>query len=107
MCDKSYKLGGSDKLIKLDALKLKGVCLFRLGNLIDSVGALAKAKILEAQIQEEEEERRRKTIFKNSDDEIIGSYFTRKDFIMIRRYQKRTNSFLLKRHIRMRPPQKS
>ena len=48
----------NDTEIKLDALNLQGVCLFRLGRLIESVKILFKGKMLKKRLDDEEEERR-------------------------------------------------
>jgi len=40
LCDKAYALGRDDKEIIVDAMNLKGICLFRLGNLIEAVKML-------------------------------------------------------------------
>lgn len=43
MCSRAYELGakdGKDREIMLDSLKLKGVCLYRLGELIEAVKVL-------------------------------------------------------------------
>lgn len=57
-CDKAIEVGGSDKEIIMDAYNLKGICLFRLGSLIDAVKALYKARKIKAKIDAEIEERR-------------------------------------------------
>lgn len=46
MCDMAINLSkeGSDKEILVDALKMKGVCEFRLGRLIKSVEVLYRAR---------------------------------------------------------------
>ena len=105
MCDRACQLAGSDKEIMLDALKLKGICLFRLGKLIDSVSSIYKAKVIENRIREEEESRRLARMKQEEEDEVLG-YFTRKDLLMVKRLSRRSKSFLHKRHIRIRPPSK-
>ena len=77
MCDKAYELGGHDKEIMLDALKLKGMCLFRLGELIKSVKVLYKARMLQRKINEEIEARRRAR--EKHEVEEIDGYFTIRD----------------------------
>ena len=46
MCSEAIKLGGNDQEIILDALKLKGVCWFRLGELRRSVEVLTKHQMM-------------------------------------------------------------
>jgi len=81
MCCVAYDLGakdGKDKEIMLDALKLIGICLYRLGELIKSVKVLSKARMIQQQIYEEIEERRRARENRVV-DEVIG-YFTQMDY---------------------------
>ena len=92
MCSRAYELGakdGKDKEIMLDALKLKGICLYRLGELIESVKVLYKARMLQTKIWEEIEERRRAREHREV-DEVIG-YFTAKDYKNFNK--KRSKSF--------------
>lgn len=92
MCSIAYDLGardGRDKEIMLDALKLKGICLYRLGELIKSVKVLHKARILQAKIEEEIEERRRARENRTV-DEVIG-FFTQMDYKNFNK--KRSKSF--------------
>ena len=101
MCTKSYNLGardGKDKDIMLDSLKLKGVCLYRLGELIEAVKVLFKARMLQSKIDEEIEERRRARENRVV-DEVIG-YFTAMDYRNFNK--KRSKSFLFTRHNKMR-----
>jgi len=73
----------------LDSLKLKGICLYRLGELIESVKVLYKARMLETKIKEEIEARRRARMHVDV-DEVIG-FFTAKDYKNINK--KRSKSF--------------
>ena len=74
MCKQAIQLGGSDKEIVLDALNLKAICMFRLGQLLESVKVLRQARNLKAKIQFEIEERRRMRIKKDDDDDLIGFF---------------------------------
>ena len=78
----------------LDALKLKGVCLYRLGELIEAVKVLYKARMLQQRIDEEIEEQRRKRE-NRSIDEVIG-YFTAMDYRNFNK--KRSKSYQFQRH---------
>ena len=101
MCSKAYELGakdGKDKDIMLDALKLKGICKYRLGELIDSVKVLYKARMLKAKIDEEVEARRKAREHKVV-DHVVG-YFTISDYKNFNK--KRSQSFQFRRHIKMR-----
>ena len=101
MCSRAYSLGakdGKDKEIMLDALKLKGVCLYRLGELIEAVKVLYKARMLQAKIDEEIEARRRAREHRVV-DEVIG-YFTAMDYRNFNK--KRSKSFHFTRHTKMR-----
>ena len=84
MCDRAYQLSGHDREIMLDSLKLKGMCLFRLGSLIESVKVLYKARMLQRKINAEIEARRRARMKKEIEDEIVG-YFTKRDLMNVRR----------------------
>lgn len=50
MCEKAVELGGNDHEIKIDALNLQGVCLFRLGNLLGAVKVLFKARMIRRRV---------------------------------------------------------
>ena len=101
MCQRAFELGHHDNKIKLDSLNLKGICLFRLGELIESVQVLQKARNLNNRILEEQEERRRARE-KKEVDEVVG-YFTQKDHWNIyMKNKKRSKSFQFERHIKMR-----
>ena len=100
MCDKAYQLGGHDKEIMLDSLNLKGICLFRLGELIESVKVLSKARVLQKRIEDEIEERRRARE-KKEVDEVMG-FFTRADYKLI--YKKRSGSFHFTNHVQISKP---
>ena len=63
----------------MDAMNLKGICLFRLGELIESVQVLQKARNLNDIYNAEKEERRRARMKHDDYDEVIG-YFTKKDY---------------------------
>lgn len=104
-CERAYKLGGNDNEIMIDALNLQGICLFRLGKLIESVKVLFKAKMIRNRLIEEEAARRERMKKKDVLDEIVGYYFTRRDFLAIAK--KRSRSFDFKRHKKLRnPPRK-
>ena len=89
----------------IDALNLEGICLFRLGRLIESVKVLFKAKMIRNRLIEEEAARRERMKKKDVLDEIVGYYFTRRDYLAIAK--KRSRSFDFKRHKKLRnPPRK-
>lgn len=104
MCEKAYELGGTDFEIRIDALKLHGVCLFRLGKLIDAVAILNKANLIRQRLDDEEAERRAALQKRNDMDDLCGQYFTNRDMQAINK--RRSGSFDFKRHKKMRPPKK-
>lgn len=101
-CKRAVELGGNDEEIKIDALNLQGICEFRLGNLIESVGVLHKAKMLRARKIAEEDDRRERLRKKCDLDEIEGNYFSKRDMLAIGR--QRTRSFDFKRHKKLNNP---
>lgn len=96
MCDIAVQLSGLDKEIKHDALCLKGVCLFRMGQLIQAVAALYKARRIKKMIQEEIEEQRRRRMLRNIVEDPADRFFTKRDLEPLRK--KRSNSFFFTRH---------
>ena len=44
MCNEAMKYAGSDKELVLDSLSLKGVCLYRLGHLLEAMRILHLAR---------------------------------------------------------------
>ena len=103
MCDKAYELGGHDKEIMLDALKLKGMCLFRLGELIKSVKVLYKGRMLQKKINDEIEARRRAR--EKHEVEEIDGYFTLRDLRRIRIWKRgRSRSFFFNNPVRLPRP---
>lgn len=80
---------------------MKGICLFRLGELIESVKVLAKARVLKKRIEDEIEERRRARMKKDEDADVLG-FFTRADYKLINK--KRSGSFHFTNHVRMSKP---
>lgn len=102
-CDKAIEVSGTDKEIIIDAYNLKGICLFRLGSLIEAVKALYKGRKIRAKLDQEIEERRLARL-KVDVDELVG-FFTKKDLALINK--KRSNSFYFSRHKKVRKQKKS
>ena len=97
-------MGGTDKEMIMDAYNLKGICLFRLGSLIDAVKALYKARKFEAKIKQEVEDRRRARM-KVVVDEVVG-FFTQKDYERMNR-KRRSNSYLFENHFVLKRPKRN
>ena len=101
MCSEAIKLGGNDQEIVLDALKLKGICWFRLGELGRSVEVLTKHQMMSFNIKSDLEAKRRARIKRNMADDIIG-YFQRRDYDAMKK--KRSKSFEIEFYKKIRVP---
>ena len=99
MTDKAIKLAGSDLEVLMDAYNLKGILLYRLGSLIESVNVLYQARRVQKKIKDLRAPSKvnffEQMLYTDLVIDEMKNIFTSRDY---NKALKRSDSFDFKRH---------